>query len=181
MRATDPASGADVAEEFARRARLDEAARASPPASDQASDGGDSDDDAILRRMVETRGAAEGAGDEGAVGEGDGADGAVGEDAPEATVEDGAVPAAVEEEAREAPVCKPKKARRRRKDARPSGEDAAAPSASFRERFAGGAGPRGARDAGDDLFACKVCGMDFTSRTQLFKHIKKTGHAALKT
>ena len=105
----------------------------------------------------------------------------MGEDAPEATVEDGAVPAAVEEEAREAPVCKPKKARRRRKDARPSGEDAAAPSASFRERFAGGAGPRGARDAGDDLFACKVCGMDFTSRTQLFKHIKKTGHAALKT
>ena len=29
-------------------------------------------------------------------------------------------------------------------------------------------------------YLCKVCGMDFSSRTQLFKHIKKTGHAAIK-
>lgn len=27
---------------------------------------------------------------------------------------------------------------------------------------------------------CTVCGMDFSSRTQLFKHLKQTGHAALK-
>ena len=27
---------------------------------------------------------------------------------------------------------------------------------------------------------CKVCGLSFESRTQLFKHITATGHAALK-
>lgn len=46
----------------------------------------------------------------------------------------------------------------------------------------GGKGaPGGSKDTAEDSeTVCKVCGNEFTSKTQLFKHIKATGHAALK-
>ena len=43
-----------------------------------------------------------------------------------------------------------------------------------------GAGGGGKSGGEVDELTCKVCGMAYASRNQLFKHIQQTGHAAFK-
>ena len=44
----------------------------------------------------------------------------------------------------------------------------------------GGGGKSSSRVREGDELTCKVCGMAYPSRNQLFKHIQQTGHAAFK-
>ena len=183
------AASTDLSHEFERHTRLDDVesgGEAFPTGNVCESEGedGDSDDDAILRRMIEKHSAE---GDGRAVDTLADAEGEDGEG--EASAADSGVGGTPSDDERDnAPIRKPKKARRRKKNADAlSSSECPSSSSNFRDRFKSSSGgtqrraPRAGSAPDDESLSCKVCGMDFSSRTQLFKHIKKTGHAALKS